>query len=138
MEVNLIQKNSSFLFDKEGVIILTDIEKTDVVVRGELIYDGKNVAILNRNNKDFFVLKNIAPLIREKIKQAQYVTIIERDQNTIYSYQVEVHLKDDLGFEDDFEEFAEKVMSEIQKKLSVEDFEKFLSEAEKFIQEGNG
>ena len=32
MEVNLIEKNAHFLFDKEGVIILTDVEKTDMLI----------------------------------------------------------------------------------------------------------
>ena len=135
MEVNLIEKNAHFLFDKEGVIILTDVEKTDMLIIGELIYDGKNVAILNRNNKDFFALKNIAPVIREKLKQSKYVTIVEKEKSDIYSYQVEVHMQDDLGFEDTFDEFADNMISEIEKKLSPDDFKKFLDEAEKFAQD---
>ena len=83
MQVNLTEKNATFLFDKEGIIIVTDIEKTDFVVMGELIYDGRNVAILNRNNKSFYTLKNIAPLFRAKLKQAKDVTIVEQDKNSI-------------------------------------------------------
>ena len=103
MKIDLIEKNAVFLFDKEGVIVITDIKKNEDVVMGELLYDGKNVAILNRNDKEFFALKNIAPLIREKIKQSKFVTVIEKDKDNIYSYQIEVHLKDDFGFVDDFE-----------------------------------
>lgn len=134
MLVNLTDKNAVFLFDEEGVMIVTDIVKDNFVTMGELIYDGKNVAILNRNNKDFYKLKNIAPLIREKIKQAENVTIIEKENDNIYSYQVRVRLKDDLGFEDDFEEVAQQVLSDLQSKLSHEDFEKFLNESAKLIE----
>ena len=135
MKIDLTEKNAVFLFDKEGVIVITDIEKGGNVTMGEFIYDGKNVAILNRNNKEFFTLKNIAPLVREKIKQSKFVTIIEKDKNNIYSYQVEVHLKDDLGFEDDFEQYAEKIISELKEKMTPEEFEEFLHESEKLIEE---
>jgi len=135
MQVNLIEKECVFLFDKKGVIIITDIEKISDVIMAELIYDGKNVAILNRNNREFFVLKNIAPLIREKIKQSKFVTIIEKDKENMYSYQVEVHLKDNLGFEDNFEKFAQEVIEKIKEKMTLEEFEEFLRESQKFIQE---
>lgn len=132
MQVNLTEKNATFLFDKEGIIIVTDIKKTDFVVMGELIYDGRNVAILNRNNKSFYTLKNIAPLFRAKLKQAKDVTIVEQDKNSIYSYKVAVNLKEDLGFEDNFDVFAEKVMTELQQKMTPEQFEQFLNESEKY------
>jgi len=134
MKVDLVEANAVFLFDEEGILILTDINKTDFVVMGELIYDGKNVAILNRNNKTFFTLKNIAPLFREKLKRAKQVTIIEKDRDTVYSYKVAVSIRDDLGFEDDFEVFADKVMSELQEKMTHEQFEQFVAESEKFVQ----
>lgn len=135
MQVNLVEKNALFMFDEKGVIIITDIEKNSAITIGELIYDGKNVAILNRNNKDFFALKNIAPLIRDKIKKSKNVTIIEKDNNDMYSYMVEVHLKDDLGFEDNFSKYAQGVIAELKKKMPPKDFEAFMSEAEKFAKE---
>ena len=135
MQVELIEKNASFLFDDEGIIVVTDIKKNENVTTGELIYDGKNVAILIRNNKEFFSFKNIAPFIRNKLKQCGFITIIEEDKGDIYSYQVEVHLKDDLGFADDFDEYATKVLSELKEKMTPNEFEGFLREAEKFIQE---
>ena len=137
MQVEVIEKNALFVFDKKGVIIITDIEKNGHIVIGEFVYDGKNVAILNRNNREFFALKNIAPMIREKIKQSEYVTIIEKDKekDDVYSYQVEVHLKDDLGFEDTFDEYAQTVIAELREKLSPEEFEEFIKESEKFIQD---
>ena len=135
MKINLIKKNAVFLFDEEGVIIITDIQKDREVVMAELLYDGKNVAILNRNNKEFFCLKNIAPIIREKIKQSKDVTIIEQDKVDIYSYLVEIHLKDDLGFEDDFDKYAQNIIAELKEKMMPQDFETFLEESEKLVQE---
>ena len=135
MQVKVIEKNAVFVFDKQGVIIITDIEKKGNIVIGELVYDGKNVAILNRNNREFFSLKNIAPIMREKVKQSKYVTVIEKDNDDIYSYKVEVHLKDDLGFEDDFDEFAQRVVSELKEKMTPEDFDDFVKASEKFFQD---
>ena len=58
MAVDIVYKNANFLFDRDGVMIVTSIENAGIVIRGELIYDGKNTAVLNRNNKEFFGLKN--------------------------------------------------------------------------------
>ena len=135
MQVKVIEKNAVFVFDKQGVIIITDIEKKGNIVIGELVYDGKNVAILNRNNREFFSLKNIAPIMREKVIQSKYVTVIEIVNDDIYSYKVEVHLKDDLGFEDDFDEFAQRVVSELKEKMTPEDFDDFVKASEKFFQD---
>lgn len=80
--MDIINKNAQFIFDDKGVIILTDIVSTDNVKVGELVYDGKNSAILNRNNKDYYLLQNIAPCFREKLKTADKVTIIEEKTKT--------------------------------------------------------
>ena len=88
MQIKLVEKNAVFVFDKKGVIILTDIIKSGNVLVGELIYDGKNVAILNR---------------------------------------------DDLGFEDDFDEYAQEIVSKLREKMTPEKFDEFLKESEKFM-----
>ena len=73
MAVDIVYKNANFLFDRDGVMIVTSIENAGIVIRGELIYDGKNTAVLNRNNKEFFGLKNIAPMVREKLKKSELI-----------------------------------------------------------------
>ncbi len=135
MQVELIEKNALFLFDDEGIIVITDIKKNEDVLKGELIYDGKNVVILNRNDKEFFSFKNIAPFFRDKIKQSKYVTIVEEDGEDMYSYKVEVHIVDDFGFKDDFDVFAQKVIDELKEKMSPQEFEEFMNESQKFVQE---
>ena len=42
MAVDIVYKNANFLFDRDGVMIVTSIENAGIVIRGELIYDGKN------------------------------------------------------------------------------------------------
>lgn len=69
MQVDLIEKHADFLYDKEGVMIVTDIEK------------------------------------------------------------------DNLGFEDDFDAYAKKVMSELKEKMTPEQFEKLANESAKIIKE---
>lgn len=63
--MNIINKNAQFVFDKKGIMILTDIVSSDNAVKAELVYDGKNTAILNRNNKEYYTLK-ILHLVTEK------------------------------------------------------------------------
>ncbi|MBP5215758.1 MAG: hypothetical protein J6039_04295 [Alphaproteobacteria bacterium] len=43
-------------------------------------------------------------------------------------------MKDDLGFEDDFDVFANKVISELKEKMTPEQYDEFLKESEKFIE----
>ena len=55
----------------------------DHVFRGEIVYDGRNQIILNRNDKQFYLLSKIAPIIRKKILKSRYVTIAEEFNDEI-------------------------------------------------------
>lgn len=133
MNIDIINGNANFLFDSDGVMIVTSITNGGAVVRGELIYDGKNTVILNRNNKNFYAFKNIAPVIREKIKNSEYVTIIEQNNDEMYSYDVIVHLVADLGIDDDWQEYQEKVAQELQSKLTDEEMEELLTQSKELL-----
>lgn len=123
--------NAMFLFDKEGVMILTDIEGGKVRL-GELTYDGKNHALLKRDHQ-IYLLKNISPLIRTKIKDNTYVTIVEKNGDDLRSYDVKVHMVKDLGYEDDWESYAQSLYDNLQANMSEADFERFLKDSEKII-----
>lgn len=135
MAVDIVYKNANFLFDRDGVMIVTSIENAGIVIRGELIYDGKNTAVLNRNNKEFFGLKNIAPMVREKLKKSEYVTIIEQNNKELYSYDVVVHFVLDLGLPDDWNEYQEKVTKDLQAKLSPEELQNLSEQSEYLLKE---
>ena len=131
--MDVIFKNANFWIDAQGVLIFTDIEKEGEVSKAEVIYDGKNAVVLNRNDKDFYALKNIAPRYRQKISDAKSVIIVEKDKNGIYSYEVVVRNVKDLGIADDWDQYASSVMSELKGKLSPEILSRLTKEAEHFL-----
>ena len=130
--MDYIEKNALFTKDEQGVIIITDINDSAVVVRGEAVYDGKNAVVLNRNNKEYYALKNIPPFIRDVLSKSETVTIVEsKAGKDIYSYSVKVRIVDDLGLDDDWEEYSGKIMTEMEKHLTPQQLSDFMNEAEK-------
>ncbi len=124
-DIKLIEKSALFIGDEEGILVVVDIECDSKVTNAEIIYDGKNTVILNRDNKDYFALKNIPPSIREDIKSSEFVTVVEKLKGDIYSYEVSVRIVPDMGIPDDWDQCAFKIIEEMEKRLSAQNFEKF-------------
>ena len=51
---NITPLPANFFFDKIGVIIKIEMN-ADHVFRGEVVYDGRNQIIFNRNDKQFYL-----------------------------------------------------------------------------------
>lgn len=127
--MEVIVANALFVADDEGVMVITDIKNKPDVVFGELIYDGGNVAILNRNNESLFALPNISPDLRKTIVNASEVVIIEhRDDEDVYAYSVEVKPVESMNFPDDWDKFANEVANDLKNTLSPEDFTTLVDE----------
>lgn len=122
--MELIEKNAIFTCDEQGIMIVTDIEGGPVT-KGEVIYDGKNVVVLNRNGKEFYAFKNVPLLVREKFKDGEYVTILEKEGDNLRSYKLKTGMVEDLGFEDDYEENMQKIIEEMKKNMSEKEFKQF-------------
>lgn len=115
--------NALYVADDEGIMVITDIKNKPDIVYGELIYDGGNVAILNRNNDDLFVLPNISPDLRKTIADASEIVIVEhRDEEDVYAYSVEVKLVESMNLPDDWDKFANEVIADLKNNLSPEEF----------------
>lgn len=112
-----------YVADDEGIMVITDIDNKSDIVYGELIYDGGNVAILNRNNEDLFVLPNISPDLRQTVANASEIVIIEhRDAEDVYAYSVEVKSVESMNLPDDWDEYANEIITDLKNNLSPEDF----------------
>jgi len=128
--MELEYKNAIFAKDDEGVMILTDISNMPPIVRGEAVYDGKNVIVLNRNNQHYYALKNIPPYIRDALKKSNDVTIVEqKEKDDIYSYSVKIRKVDDMGVADEWEKYSEQIMKNLKDNMTAQEYENFLSEA---------
>ncbi len=120
---------SDFFFDKQGVIVKIQLE-ADYVFRGALFYDGRNQAILGRNNKDFYLLKSIAPIIRQKIKNAKTVTIMECTADKVnQAYDVEVVMVDEIPGEDTYQEDYQKYFAKLEEMYGKERIQTFKQKA---------
>lgn len=108
---------ADFYFDKIGVIVKIEMN-ADHVFRGEIVYDGRNQIIFNRNDEKFYLLTQIAPVIRHKILQSEYVTVAETfDDEINQAYDIKVRLVDEIPGEDNYMTEMEKYVAELEEKL---------------------
>lgn len=120
---------ASFFFDKIGVIIKIEMN-ADYVFRGELVYDGRNQIIFNRNDKKFFLLSRIAPVIRKKILKSRYVTIAEQFNDEItQAYDVSVRIVDEIPGADTYEEEMKQYIARLEKTLGADKLKEIQREA---------
>jgi len=108
---------ANFFFDKIGVIVKIEMN-AEHVFRGELVYDGRNQVIFNRNDKQFFLLSQIAPIIRKKILKSKYVTIAESFNDEItQAYDISVRIVDEIPGADTYEEEMQKYIARLEQSL---------------------
>lgn len=126
---NITPIPAEFYFDKIGVIVKVELNE-DYVFRGELVYDGRNQIIFNRNDKKFYLLAQIAPMIRRRIMKSQYVTIAEHFNDEIkQAYDISVRLVDEIPGEDNYIEEMNKYIEQIKAELGDEKFNELKREA---------
>ncbi|MBO4294167.1 MAG: hypothetical protein J5896_01825 [Alphaproteobacteria bacterium] len=117
--------SSEFLLSPKGVIVKVQL-KSDYVFRGAFFYDGRNQAILGRNNKDFYLLKSIPPVIRQKILNSPKIMIIECTGEEIHqAYNVDIVQTDTIPGEDTFVEDYQKYLSKLEEMYGKDRVAKF-------------
>lgn len=115
MDIQTLPAN--FFFDKIGVIIKIEMN-SDHVFRGELIYDGRNQVIFNRNDKKFYLLSKIAPVVRRKLMKSQYVTIAEEfNDEIIQAYDISLKIVDNIPGEDTYDVEMKEYIEQLEAKL---------------------
>lgn len=131
--------SSEFFLSVEGVIAKIQL-KSDYVFRGAFFYDGRNQAILGRNNKDFYLLKSIPPIIRSKILNSSMIMVAECSGDEIHqAYKVDVIKVDEIPGEDTFQEDYQKYFEKLDQMYGKDRVNKFKQTAlqmwRKFISE---
>lgn len=120
---------AEFYFDKIGVIIKIELND-EHVFRGELVYDGRNQIIFNRNNKKFFLLSQIAPIIRKRILKSEHVTIAEHfNDEIVQAYDICVRLTDEIPGEDNYMEEMQKYIEKLKAEMGDEKFNELKKQA---------
>ncbi len=120
-----------FVEDDEGIIAITDLSDLPTVIVGEFVYDGNNVAFLNRDNH-FFAIQNIPPYLRKRIIESEEITVVEQRQKEMYAYLVHVRTVDDMKIPDTWDEYSQNAIATLQKQMSAADFDCMVQAAEKF------
>lgn len=126
METPELKKVScDFLLSTEGVIVKVELN-SDYVFRGAFFYDGRNQAILGRNNKDFYLLKSIPPVIRKKMFNSPKIMVAECTGEEIHqAYNVDVVQVDEIPGEDTFEKDYQKYFEKLEEMYGKERVNKF-------------
>ena len=120
---------ANFFFDKIGVIIKIEMN-ADHVFRGEVVYDGRNQIIFNRNDKQFYLLSKIAPVIRKKIMKRKYVTVAEEFNDEItQAYDISVRIVDEIPGADTYEEEMQKYLEKLKETLGEDKLKEMQREA---------
>lgn len=120
---------ASFFFDKIGVIVKIEMN-ADHVFRGELVYDGRNQIIFNRNDKMFYLLTKIAPIIRKRIMKSKYVTIAEEFNDEItQAYDISVRIVDNIPGEDTYDVEMQEYIERLEERLGKDKVEEMKREA---------
>lgn len=89
----------------------------------DFMYDGRNCAILTRNNKKAFLLTNIVPDARKVLNKLNSIVIIERTKGEVSNvYEVDLRHVDNIPYPDNLQEDVDKMLDELKAELGEEEF----------------
>ncbi len=95
-----------------GISIQLEAEPIDVA---ELIYDGRNCAILIRNNTKALLFTNIIPDIRAKLMNTPEIMMIEqKGEEIVNAYQIAVRKVDVIPYEDTLTDTLSELMHDLK------------------------
>ena len=81
------------ILENNGVIGINMQLKDEPIDTAALVYDGRNSAILIRNDKKAYILTNLIHEVRDKIANSKEVLIIESDgEEVVNSYTCVVNM----------------------------------------------
>ena len=82
---------------------------------GEFLYDGRNCAILIRNEDKAYIFTNIIPPAREKLLSVPQIMMIETEgDDVLNSYMVDVTKVDEIPYEDTLPETLKEMLRDIK------------------------
>ena len=92
--------------------------KEEPLKSASFLYDGRNCAILIRNNSKAFIFTNIAYDLRPKLLNAKPLFIVEAFNQEIYNaYPVEV-INTPIPFADRLHKVVDEILGKIVKKYT--------------------
>ncbi len=122
MDIEKIWVDDFEVLENEGQIGINMKLEDEPIETALLAYDGRNCAILIRNNKKAYILTNLLPDIRAKIFNAPEVMMIETNDNEeiLNSYMCEVNRVQEIPCEDTIPEALGEMLSDIKEAYGEE------------------
>ena len=109
------------ILENNGVIGINMQLKDEPVDTVALVYDGRNSAILIRNDKKAYILTNLIHEVRDKIANSKEVLIIESDgEEVVNSYTCVVNMVPEIPVEDTIPETLGEMLENIKEAFGEE------------------
>ena len=128
LEKILVDDFEFFVSKDDELGIALDIDE-GMIFSADLMYDGRNCAILTRNNKKAFLLTNILLEIRERLNKAEKVLVIERvgpKKEIANAYGVSVRHVPEIPYPDNFVSEVERSINELKEELGEDEFNELM------------
>ena len=115
MSVDKILVDNFEVLEYNGVLGIKMPLNDEPCRTGEFIYDGRNCAILVRNETKAFIFTNILAEVRGKVLNAPNIMMIETDgDEVVNSYMVDVVKVDEIPYEDTIPDVIQEVLRGIK------------------------
>ena len=122
----ILVENYEFL-ENDGELGIAFQNSAEAVTVGELVYDGRNCAILIRNNTKAYLFTNIISEIRGKLMAADEVFIIEQQGEEITTaYKVKIRKVSHIPYQDTLTDSLVALIQDLQKAYGVEGLERII------------
>lgn len=109
------------ILENNGVIGINMQLKDEPIDTAALVYDGRNSAILIRNDKKAYILTNLIHEVRDKIANSKEVLIIESDgKEVVNSYTCVVNMVSEIPVEDTIPETLGEMLENIKEAFGEE------------------
>jgi len=97
------------------------------IFEADLMYDGRNCAILTRNDTKAFLLTNINPDARQILKKLDSIVIIERIKGEVSNvYEVELRHVENIPYPDTFQEDVNKMLDDLKDEIGEDEFNELM------------
>ena len=109
------------ILENNGVIGINMQLKDEPIDTATLVYDGRNSAILIRNEKKAYILTNLVSEVRDKIANSKEILIIESDgEEVVNSYTCGVSIVPEIPIEDTIPETLGEMLANIKEAFGDE------------------
>ena len=127
MSIEKVLVDSFEFLENDGELGIAFQNAAEPVTVGALVYDGRNCAILVRNNTKAFLFTNIVSEIRAKLMAADEVMMIEQQGDDISNaYKAKIKKVSLIPYQDTLTDSLIDLIKDLQKAYGIEGLERII------------